>query len=153
MGLRFRPAHLTSSLECTTTSGRDIRARVAHLQFRLHEAGVPLRLVVGADVHMTPNLVAKLRSGEALTLGDTRYVLIEPPHHVLPPRTEDVFFDLTAAGFVPILTHPERMSWIGHRYDVGEAACRSRRLDAAHRRCVNRTFRKQGAILVGTDAG
>ena len=98
--------------------GRDIRARVAHLQFRLHEAGVPLRLVVGADVHMAPNLVAKLRSGEALTLGDTRYVLIEPPHHVLPPRTEDVFFDLTAAGFVPILTHPERMSWIDHRYDV-----------------------------------
>ena len=98
--------------------GPDIRARVAHLQFRLHETGVPLRLVAGADVHMTPNLVAKLRSGEALTLNDTRYLLLEPPHHVLPPRTEDVFFDLTAAGFVPILTHPERMSWIGHRYEL-----------------------------------
>ncbi|HZA92502.1 MAG TPA: CpsB/CapC family capsule biosynthesis tyrosine phosphatase [Gemmatimonadales bacterium] len=98
-------------------AGPDIRARVAHLQFRLHEAGVPLRLVVGADIHMTPNLVAKLRSGEALTLNDTRYLLIETPHHVLPPRTEDVFFDLRAAGFVPILTHPERMSWIDHRYE------------------------------------
>ena len=79
---------------------------------------VSLRLVAGADVHMAPNLVAKLRSGEALTLSDTRYLLIEPPHHVLPPRTEDVFFDLTAAGFVPIFTHPERMSWIDHRYEL-----------------------------------
>jgi protein-tyrosine phosphatase len=98
--------------------GPDIRARVAHLQFRLHQEGVPLRLVTGADVHMTPNLVAKVRSGEALTLNDTRYLLIETPHHVLPPRTEDVFFDLRAAGFVPILTHPERMSWIEHRYEL-----------------------------------
>ena len=127
--------------------GPDIRARVAHLQFRLHEAGVPLRLVVGADIHMTPNLVAKLRSGEALTLYDTRYLLIETPHHVLPPRTEEVFFDLRAAGFVPILTHPERMSWIDHRR-VGETARRRRGLDAAHRRRVNGTFWQQGAILV-----
>jgi protein-tyrosine phosphatase len=67
---------------------------------------------------MVPNLTSKLLSGEALTLNDSRYLLIETPHHILPPRTEDLLFDLTAAGFVPILTHPERMSWIEHRYDV-----------------------------------
>lgn len=97
-------------------SGPDIRLRVEQLQAALDEAAIPLTLVVGADVHMTPGLVGKLRSGEALTLHDSRYVLIETPHHILPPRTEDCFFDLLAAGFVPILTHPERMSWIDRDY-------------------------------------
>jgi protein-tyrosine phosphatase len=99
-------------------SGPEIRAKVAQLQCRLREAGIPLRLVIGADMHITPNLVAKLRSGEGLSLNDTRYVLVETPHHVLPPHAEDVFFDLAAAGFVPVMTHPERMSWIDRHYAV-----------------------------------
>src|SRR5690606_29532618 len=56
--------------------------------------------------------------GRLLTLADTRYVLVEPPHHVAPPRLEDLFFALSAAGYVPILTHPERLSWINTHYDA-----------------------------------
>ena len=56
--------------------------------------------------------MAELRSGQLLSLADTRYVLVEPPHHVAPPRLEDLFFNLLVAGYVPILTHPERLTWI-----------------------------------------
>jgi protein-tyrosine phosphatase len=31
---------------------------------------------------MAPNFVAGLRSGQLLTLADSRYVLVEPPHNV-----------------------------------------------------------------------
>ena len=27
-------------------------------------------------------------------------------------------FKIVAAGYVPILTHPERLTWIGSHYDV-----------------------------------
>lgn len=101
--------------------GPDVRARIERLQALLDEEGVPLSLVIGADLHIAPDLVARLSSGDALSLHDTRYVLIEPPHHVLPPRVENVFFDLQTAGYVPILTHPERMSWIEQRYELIEA--------------------------------
>ena len=77
-----------------------------------------MQLVTGADVHMAPNFVAGLKSGELLTLADSRYVLVEPPHHVAPPQLEDFFFTLVTAGYVPILTHPERLSWIRSRYDT-----------------------------------
>ena len=60
--------------------------------------------------------MAKLKSGEALSLNDGRYVLVEPPHHILPPNIEGLFFNLLSAGYVPILTHPERMSWIEREY-------------------------------------
>lgn len=102
-------------------SGPDIRLRVAALQEALDEAGIPLRLVTGADVHVAPDLPSKLANGDVLSLNDTRYVLLETPHHVLPPRVEEIFFSLTTAGYVPILTHPERMTWIEQRYDLIKA--------------------------------
>ena len=97
--------------------GPDIRAATKHLQDALAREGIPLQLVTGADVHMAPNFVARLRSGELLTLADSRYVLVEPPHHVAPPQLEEFFLNLVTAGYVPILTHPERLSWVRSRYD------------------------------------
>ncbi len=98
--------------------GPDIRLRIGELEQALNEAEIPVTLVCGADVHIAPNLAAGLRSKAVLSLHDTRYVLIEPPHHVLPPRIEEVFFELMTAGFAPVLTHPERLTWIARRYDV-----------------------------------
>jgi protein-tyrosine phosphatase len=65
--------------------------------------------VPGCDAHIAAELVSKLKSGLALSINDSRYVLVEPPHHFLPPNVDRLFFDLLAAGYVPILTHPERM--------------------------------------------
>ena len=97
-------------------TGPAILDAVAQLQFALTLAGVPLQLVAGADVHLMPNLAAGLRSGQVLSLNSSRYVLVEPPHHVMPLRIEDAFFDLVSAGYVPILTHPERLTWIADNY-------------------------------------
>jgi protein-tyrosine phosphatase len=99
-------------------SGPHIRQAAAQLQQILESDGIPLRLVTGADNHITPSFVAELRSGHLLSLADTRYVLVEPPHHIVPPRLEDLFFNLLVAGYVPILTHPERLSWIKSHYQA-----------------------------------
>jgi protein-tyrosine phosphatase len=99
-------------------SGPQIRHATAELQQVLVREGIPLKLVIGADNHITPSFVTELRSGHLLSLADTRYVLVEPPHHVAPPRLEDLFFSLLVAGFVPILTHPERLTWIEAHYQT-----------------------------------
>ena len=107
-------------------TGPAIRTAVAQLQESISEAGIPIALVTGADVHVAPDLGVQLREGKALTLNDSRYFLLEPPHHLLPPRLEDLIFGLQAAGYVPILTHPERLSWIEDHYDLIERfACNS----------------------------
>ncbi len=98
--------------------GPDIRSATRLLQDALNRKGIALQLETGADVHMAPNFIAGLRSGELLTLADSRYVLVEPPHHVVPPQLEEFFFNLIVAGYVPILTHPERLSWVPSRYDT-----------------------------------
>ena len=106
-------------------TGPAIRAATAELQAALTAAGVPLQLVTGADNHLVPGMVDGLRSGQLLSLADTRYVLVEPPHHIVPPRIEVAFFELQSAGYVPILTHPERLTWVSSHYDIVERLAKS----------------------------
>jgi protein-tyrosine phosphatase len=97
-------------------SGPQIRLATIELQQVLDREDIPLQLVTGADNHIVPGFVAGLRSGHLLALADSRYVLVEPPHHVAPSRMEDLFFEVLVAGYVPILTHPERLSWVKSHY-------------------------------------
>jgi protein-tyrosine phosphatase len=97
-------------------SGPAILAAVAELQSALADRGIPLVLVAGADIHMTPDLVAGLRSNRLPTLGNSRYFLLEPPHHAAPPHLEDHVFSILGAGYVPIVTHPERFAWVEMHY-------------------------------------
>ncbi len=99
-------------------SGPQIRSAVAELQARLDDAGIALKLVAGADNHIVPDFVSGLRRGHLLPLGESAYVLVEPPHHVAPARLEELFFNILLAGYIPVLTHPERLSWIESKYDV-----------------------------------
>jgi len=98
--------------------GPGIKAAVALLQKALATEGIPLQLLSGADVHMVPDLVSGLRDGRIITLAGSRYMLLEPPHHVMPPQLDDCIFRLQSAGYVAILTHPERLSWIRAQYSV-----------------------------------
>jgi protein-tyrosine phosphatase len=95
-----------------------IRRAMVALQRALDEAGIPLKLVIGADVHLAPDLAERIEAGQVPTLNDTRYLLLEPPHHVAPPRFEASVFDLIAAGWVPVITHPERLSWVEPHYEA-----------------------------------
>jgi protein-tyrosine phosphatase len=98
-------------------TGPQIRTAVQALQAELTNRGINLTLVPGCDGHVVPDFVAGIKSGRLLTLNDSRYVLVEPPHNVPPPRLEEMFFGVMVAGYVPILTHPERLTWIAHQYD------------------------------------
>lgn len=105
--------------------GPGIQAAVAKLRAELDREGIALGLVAGADNHIAPDCVSQLRTGQMLTLAGSRYVLIEPPHHVVPQRIEQVFFDLLMAGYVPILTHPERLRWIDSDYALIQKLARA----------------------------
>jgi len=85
---------------------------------QLESRGIPLTLVEGADVQLAPNLREKIQAGQIPTLNGSRYLLFEPPHHVAPPRMGDVIDDLLGAQYVPIITHPERLTWIETGYDI-----------------------------------
>jgi len=93
-----------------------IRRSIEQLRGHLAEAGIPLALTWGADAHVSPDLLPRLKAGTVPSLNDSRYFLLEPPHHVAPPQFDSFVFSLVAAGYVPVITHPERLSWIDDHY-------------------------------------
>ncbi len=107
--------HIYPGLYENTASG--IRAAIANLQGEFDKREIPLRLLEGADVHLEPDLAASIRGGRVPTLAGSRYLLLEPPHHVAPPGFQDAVFKLMVAGYVPVITHPERLTWIEDHYE------------------------------------
>jgi protein-tyrosine phosphatase len=99
-------------------SRQTIEWSVEALRAALAAEAIPLELVVGADTHLVPGLLDRLRSGEVPTLAGSAYLLLEPAHHVIPPDFEQSVYELLAAGYLPIITHPERLSWIGDYFDI-----------------------------------
>ena len=108
--------HIYPGLYQNTTSS--IFAARDVLQAHLRDHDIPLKLVTGADVHLVPGLLDDMRAGQIPTLHQTRYLLLEPSHHVAPPRFEESVFQLVAAGYTPVITHPERLTWIETHHDI-----------------------------------
>jgi protein-tyrosine phosphatase len=90
----------------------DICLRVGTLARALDEHDIALQITHGADIQMVPDLIQGLRTGRMATLNDSRYLLFEPPQFVAPPRFIEAITYLLAAGYVPLITHPERLDWL-----------------------------------------
>ncbi|MEC9344351.1 MAG: CpsB/CapC family capsule biosynthesis tyrosine phosphatase [Pseudomonadota bacterium] len=108
--------HIVPGLYDNDAAG--IEAATASLADALDHAGIGLVLFAGADIHVTPELRSRLDAGTSPTIAGTRYFLFEPPHHVLPPGIAQLARDVMDAGYVPVLTHPERLTWIENSYDT-----------------------------------
>lgn len=91
---------------------RDIRAAVDAFREHLGGAEIPLEITYGADIQLVPELVESLNNGSFPTLHGSRYFLFEPPHHVAPPHFSEMLFDVLSRGYIPIITHPERLTWL-----------------------------------------
>jgi protein-tyrosine phosphatase len=85
-----------------------LESRIQELQTALDQAGNPLRVLPGADVHICESLARKVQDRQIMTLADTgRHLLLELPHEIFFPF-DDLLLDLEAIGTQTILSHPER---------------------------------------------
>jgi len=86
-----------------------VRSGVDALQKALDAASIPIRLHVGGDVHLVPDMMRAIHTGEAVTIDDQRkYILLELPSQSLPPSLTEEIYRLRIGGVTPIITHPER---------------------------------------------
>lgn len=107
--------HIYPGLFENTHAG--IRAARDQFQQQLNSAGIALELTYGADIQVVPELVESLGNGTLPTLHGSRYFLFEPPHHVALPRLADLVHNTLLSGYVPLITHPERLAYIDADYD------------------------------------
>lgn len=75
---------------------------------KVHEAGIAVQLHLGMENRLEPGLGQRFDTGDALTIGNSKYMLVELPFEEYPVYADDVLFDLQVRGVVPVLAHPER---------------------------------------------
>lgn len=129
---RVAVADGTTHLACTPhiypgvylNSTATIAPALQALQAELDKHDIPLQLVIGADVHMVPEVMLGLRRDTIPTLHNSRYFLLEPSHHVPVENFVEQVENFLNAGYVPLITHPERLHWVEDHYDEFAEAAR-----------------------------
>lgn len=82
---------------------------VSKLQDELHNKGVRLPILPGAEYRINPELPKRYSKGEILTINNKGlYLLIEFSDASVPDYTVNVFDELLLQGVIPIIAHPER---------------------------------------------
>lgn len=82
---------------------------VSKLQDELHNKGVRLPILPGAEYRINPELPKRYSKGEILTINNKGlYLLIEFSDASVPDYTVNVFDELLLQGAIPVIAHPER---------------------------------------------
>ena len=71
-------------------------------------AGVEIELGWGAEYAYGQRFHQDVTQKNAVTLNGSRYVLLELPEAFMPASMADTLFQVGAAGYYPVLAHPER---------------------------------------------
>ena len=106
--------HIYPPIYCNHTAG--ITAAMLKLQQEFEQRDIPLQLIIGADVNMTPEVMMGLKKGTIPTLNHSRYFLLEPSHHNPVSNFIGQIENFLYAGYVPVITHPERLRWVNEKY-------------------------------------
>lgn len=97
---------------CVSGMVRQVREGVEMLQELLREERIPVRLYPGMEIFGTYDTARLLREKRLLTLNGSRYPLIEFAFHTDGEEETEILQSVIDAGFIPLVAHPERYSYI-----------------------------------------
>lgn len=78
----------------------------------MKENEININIVLGNEIYFRDNISELIKDGHASTIGDTKYILFELPFNIKPINLYDCLYNILQNGFVPILAHPERYSFV-----------------------------------------
>jgi protein-tyrosine phosphatase len=77
----------------------------------LKENNIPLDIFIGAEIHISHNLIDEIKKNrENLVLNKSSYLIVEFPSDHVFSGVKNLFFDLMSEAITPIIAHPERNS-------------------------------------------
>lgn len=93
-------------------SYNDIKPKVEDLQEAVNKNQINIKLHQGNEAYFADNLAELIENNTIAKLAESKYVLFELPLRTKVLNAEDVIYKIKAAGYVPVLAHPERYAFI-----------------------------------------
>lgn len=85
-----------------------VKERVDVLREGLKVHDIPLKIHIGHEVRLSGQICQQLDEGNALTLANSKYLLLELPSQGVPKYTFEIINQFITRGIVPVIAHPER---------------------------------------------
>ncbi len=73
--------------------------------------GIKLEIEAAAEYYLDEGFYDHLHGGEVMTIGN-KYLLFETSYVSKPLQLEEMIFEISAAGYIPLMAHPERYRYI-----------------------------------------
>ena len=71
-----------------------------------------IELYLGNEKYITNNMIDLIQNKQASTINNSKYVLFEFPLSAKSMNDKEVIYRLIENGFVPVIAHPERYSYV-----------------------------------------
>jgi len=95
-----------------TYNKEGLQKRYQEAKGLLAEQRIDIQLYLGQELYLDTFLLTQLQLGQALTLAETRYILVEFPTLAIPPYTLGLIDGFFEAGYRPVIAHPERYTGV-----------------------------------------
>lgn len=69
-------------------------------------------LYLGSEIFVVPEIMELIQNKKASTINNSRYVLMELPMNAKPLFAKEIVYRLIENGYIPIIAHPERYSYV-----------------------------------------
>lgn len=86
----------------------ELKDRFLDFQEALRREHIPLEIVRGSEIYVTPHAAERVAQGQIRTMNGTKHCLIEFNFDCYPGKIFDAAQDFLSKGYVPVIAHPER---------------------------------------------
>lgn len=69
-------------------------------------------IVLGNEIFFTEDMIKLIKEKKASTINNSRYILFELPMNSKPMNAKEVVYRLIEEGYIPIIAHPERYTYV-----------------------------------------
>lgn len=110
------PHYIEGSDYCSSRSNN--LEKYNELKKIIKDKKIGINIYLGNEIFIDDDIIEYIKEGKISSLNDTKYLLIELPFHNKIVNLEDTLYELSYAGFVPILAHPERYDFFQKDYKM-----------------------------------
>lgn len=103
---------MVATPHCIDDRTREVYDAWELLREALQENEIPLKVFPGMEIFGTMDTLRLLKEGKLLTLNGSRYPLVEFDFESTGDEETMILRSLCKAGYVPVVAHPERYSYV-----------------------------------------